>query len=183
MRAKNLYISAAGFLLGFIATSWWFYSAAKDYEEEEEEPETEAQTILQPVETIHVPRSIRPPKPFPVERPGLRLSLSGEIIANEENSPAENLFLVLKIDTLAMLRKMCDSFDVFLVVQIKQMEEQCVWLKCLSAAGFFNQCLDERKVVFCTSSEGKSHIVRHIEPQIHIDGSFFPHLFQFLNLS
>lgn len=36
----------------------------------------------------------------------------------------------------------------------------------------FSVLFDHRKVIYCSEEEGKVHIIRHIEPSIHIEGGW-----------
>lgn len=34
------------------------------------------------------------------------------------------------------------------------------------------KCVDSRKVLYCSTEQGKIHVIRHIEPSIHIEGGW-----------
>ncbi|KAI8804003.1 hypothetical protein BJ742DRAFT_857150 [Cladochytrium replicatum] len=62
-------------------------------------------------------------------------------------------------------------YDIYLitVVSSDKEEEQITELLSSSTSGLLSSGLDPRKILFCDTEEGKSHIVRHIEPHIHVD--------------
>jgi hypothetical protein len=42
----------------------------------------------------------------------------------------------------------------------------------LENATNLNAHMDPRKIIYCSSEEGKIHIIRHIEPFIHVEGGW-----------
>lgn len=74
----------------------------------------------------------------------------------------------------ALLTQLSYIYDIYIIVHVNSEEERESIKVLLENAGLFtsNQELDNRKVIFCQEEEGKIHIIRHIEPFIHIEGGW-----------
>lgn len=60
-------------------------------------------------------------------------------------------------------------YDVYLITEVTSVAEQDHVLELLRSAGLEEAGLDMRKVLFCSSAEGRAHMVRHLEPSLHVD--------------
>jgi hypothetical protein len=67
-------------------------------------------------------------------------------------------------------------YDVYVIIHINSEEEKAQIHQLLKNANILNQSnqgsIDERKVLYCSSEEGKVHIIKHLEPSIHIEGGW-----------
>ncbi|CAO3653235.1 unnamed protein product [Cunninghamella echinulata] len=69
-----------------------------------------------------------------------------------------------------LLSELVKQHDVYIITHVNN-EEQKEHMEHLLENANINQ-LDPRKVLFCSTEEGKIHLVRHLEPQIHIEGGW-----------
>ncbi|KAI9303375.1 hypothetical protein BJ944DRAFT_268521 [Cunninghamella echinulata] len=69
-----------------------------------------------------------------------------------------------------LLSELVKQHDVYIIIHVNN-EEQKEHMEHLLENANINQ-LDPRKVLFCSTEEGKIHLVRHLEPQIHIEGGW-----------
>ncbi|KAJ3087492.1 ATP-binding cassette sub- G member 2 [Quaeritorhiza haematococci] len=100
----------------------------------------------------------------------LTFSLSQTILWNPSPDPRSPNFAFLE-SILAYLRKVVSSghYDTYLIAAVSSDKEQEQILQLLKGSGLYGSGLDSRKVLFCETEEGKAHIVRHVEPHIHIE--------------
>ncbi|TPX69051.1 hypothetical protein SpCBS45565_g02669 [Spizellomyces sp. 'palustris'] len=61
------------------------------------------------------------------------------------------------------------SNQVHLIMVVTSDQEEAQVRTLLHSSGLYTAGLDPRRVVFCSTEEGKAHIVRHIEPHVHVD--------------
>ncbi|KAI9098054.1 hypothetical protein DFS34DRAFT_619458 [Phlyctochytrium arcticum] len=59
--------------------------------------------------------------------------------------------------------------EVYLLMVVNSDEEEVQIVSLLESSGLFNSGLDSRRVLFCSTEEGKGHMIRHIEPLVHVD--------------
>ncbi|KAI9593402.1 hypothetical protein BDF19DRAFT_448650 [Syncephalis fuscata] len=118
-------------------------------------------------------------------RRAMTISLRNVILWNPSPDPSTPTLGFLQ-HAVSLLRYYAANYDLYLIMPVTTIEEKDEVMRMLSDAGLLapakntdtsaktNQqssgaCLDEHKVVFCETSEGVAHIVRHLTPAIHID--------------
>ncbi|KAI8390978.1 uncharacterized protein BYT42DRAFT_555077 [Radiomyces spectabilis] len=70
-----------------------------------------------------------------------------------------------------LLSRLSQLYDVYLLISVGSKEEQDQIQHLLDHAGLIgSDGLDKRKILFCSTEEGKIHIVRHVEPYMHVEG-------------
>lgn len=70
-----------------------------------------------------------------------------------------------------LLNLLSQSYDIHLICPVSSILEKEQILNLLRHANLLNPgVIDERKVLFCETQEGKIHIIRHIEANVHIEG-------------
>ncbi|KAI9254272.1 hypothetical protein BY458DRAFT_326258 [Sporodiniella umbellata] len=80
-------------------------------------------------------------------------------------------------DVVQLLHQISHLYEVYIVVQVSSEEEHKSIQSLLENAqgGLFSvnsKHIDQRKIVYCSEEEGKMHIIRHIEPAVHIEGGW-----------
>ncbi|KAJ1981316.1 hypothetical protein H4R34_002119 [Dimargaris verticillata] len=114
-------------------------------------------------------------------KPKLTLCLNHTLVWNPSKDPACPNY-AFKPGAAALLRTLATLYDVYIIAVVQSdPEQQCLWglLDNLDAQtptppplrASSNQALDLRKVLFCQTEKGLHHIVRHLEPVVHIDAS------------
>ncbi|KAJ9057759.1 hypothetical protein DSO57_1019544 [Entomophthora muscae] len=99
----------------------------------------------------------------------LSISLDKIVLQNTSKDPAIPSYVFVE-SSLPTLCRLCEQYDVYLIATVKSiLEQKQVEELIISSALSVKHQLDIRKVVFCQSSTGRSHIVRHLEPHIHVD--------------
>lgn len=73
--------------------------------------------------------------------------------------------VVALMDTLAKMH------EIYLIVHLNSEEEQQQVTHLLEKSGLLAS-LDARKILYCSTEEGKIHMIRHIEPHIHVEGGW-----------
>ncbi|KAI8089827.1 uncharacterized protein BX664DRAFT_261992 [Halteromyces radiatus] len=67
-----------------------------------------------------------------------------------------------------LLSQLIQHHEVYIIIHVTSEEEQEEMKKLLESL----EGLDLRKVLFCSTEEGKVHLIRHLEPQLHIEGGW-----------
>ncbi|KAG0169812.1 hypothetical protein DFQ28_002866 [Apophysomyces sp. BC1034] len=70
-----------------------------------------------------------------------------------------------------LLTRLCQIYDVYLIIHINSENERNEILGLLENASVLSQ-LDSRKILYCSTEKGKVHMIRHIDPQIHVEGGW-----------
>ncbi|KAI8146028.1 hypothetical protein BJV82DRAFT_509977 [Fennellomyces sp. T-0311] len=71
------------------------------------------------------------------------------------------------------LTRLTQLYDVHVVIHVGSKDEQEQIQRLLTNAGLLDKgVLDSRKILWCSTEEGKIHMIRHIEPHIHIEGGW-----------
>jgi len=101
-------------------------------------------------------------------RQAVSISTSGVLLEFRAGSPQ------LLPDAIAALVALASRADIYLITQLEQdsdAQEKAV-LELLDGSGIFasGRC-DRRKVVFCSTEDGRGAICRQLEPSTHIDTS------------
>ncbi|TPX37024.1 hypothetical protein SmJEL517_g00808 [Synchytrium microbalum] len=103
----------------------------------------------------------------------LTISAKNIIFWNPSKDPSHPNYAFLEgaIPTLSAILA-SGLYDVHLIIVVEGGDVEAAQITSLMASsGLAAAGLDSRRVLFCDTEEGKSHIVRHIEPQVHIDSN------------
>ncbi|CAG8493812.1 12708_t:CDS:2 [Ambispora gerdemannii] len=103
-----------------------------------------------------------------IRRKQMSISLKDTLIWNPSNDPDSPNYAFVE-NVLALLQVLTKSYDIHLVAPVRNDQEKEQILSLFRNADLFSS-IDERKVLFCETEEGKIHIVRHLESPIHIEG-------------
>lgn len=78
--------------------------------------------------------------------------------------------------SIQTLTRLSYLYDLYIIVQVNSDEEkgniQQLLENASSVDGLLFDSVDKRKILYCSEEEGKIHIVRHIEPFIHVEGGW-----------
>ncbi|KXN68538.1 hypothetical protein CONCODRAFT_9211 [Conidiobolus coronatus NRRL 28638] len=97
------------------------------------------------------------------------ISLNKVILWNPSPDPKVPNFAFVE-SVVPALTQLCERYDVYFIALVNSQIEQDQILNLLNHSELvLKHQLDTRKILFCNSVEGKSHIVRHLEPYIHVD--------------
>lgn len=70
-------------------------------------------------------------------------------------------------NTVTLLNKLTHIYDIYVIIQLNSDQERHQITQLLNNA---NILLDSRKILYCSTEQGKLHLIRHIQPQIHVEG-------------
>jgi len=122
-------------------------------------------------ETRSIPDTPRPQLSLRNGRVPLRISCStlGTLFQlNEHNkwvlAPTALSFFV----SLLAARR---SPELFLITQVSSDQEEAYFAGLIQESGLVQHGLDPRKILFCSTSEGRRHMVRQLDPLLHIDAN------------
>ncbi|KAG5457422.1 MAG: hypothetical protein BJ554DRAFT_2572 [Olpidium bornovanus] len=102
-----------------------------------------------------------------------RRRFSQVILWNPSPDPRAPNFAFLE-GTLAFLSALAAAYELYLVTVVGSEEEAQHVQWGLEQSGLYDSpppALDRRRVLFCKTEQGKSHIVRHVEPLVHVDAN------------
>ncbi|KAI7870126.1 hypothetical protein BDF14DRAFT_1774926 [Spinellus fusiger] len=72
-----------------------------------------------------------------------------------------------------LLLKLAQAHEVYLIIHIHSDEERHQIQQLLENAGLVSpHHIDKRRILFCSTEQGKIHLIRHIEPNVHIEGGW-----------
>ncbi|CAG8438274.1 3698_t:CDS:2 [Scutellospora calospora] len=72
---------------------------------------------------------------------------------------------------IPFLNRLSQLYVIYLVCPVSSIQEKEQILTLLrNAQQFSNDVIDERRVLFCETEEGKIHIIRHLETNVHVEG-------------
>ncbi|CAG8582802.1 46202_t:CDS:10 [Gigaspora margarita] len=72
---------------------------------------------------------------------------------------------------IPFLNQLAQLYVIYLVCPVSSTQEKEQVLTLLrNAQQFNNNVIDERRVLFCETEEGKIHIIRHLETNVHVEG-------------
>ncbi|KAI8085303.1 hypothetical protein BDF21DRAFT_359305 [Thamnidium elegans] len=78
--------------------------------------------------------------------------------------------------SIQILTRLSYIYELYIIVQVNSTEEkeniQELLENATSVDGLFLDSIDKRKILYCSEEEGKMHIIRHIEPFIHVEGGW-----------
>jgi len=98
-------------------------------------------------------------------RSKIKMVISGKNIILNSSNPKE-----IDDNQIATLFALSDNFDIYIVIQVKDINEQNEIYNAISQHEIFKTgVLNINKVLFCSTAQGKGHIARHIEPYIFVD--------------
>jgi hypothetical protein len=66
-----------------------------------------------------------------------------------------------------LLNKLAQFYDIYVIIHLNTNQEHHQIQQLLTNA---NLLLDKRKVLYCSSEQGKIHVIQHIRPTIHVEG-------------
>lgn len=66
---------------------------------------------------------------------------------------------------MTLLNKLVQLYDIYVITHLNSTEERDQINRLLS-----NTHLDAHKILFCSTEQGKLHIIQHLKPHIHIEG-------------
>jgi len=72
---------------------------------------------------------------------------------------------------LSGLSKLCQRSDVYLITEVNSDEQEEYFKNLLRSSCLIQAGLDPLKILFCSSQEGRRHMVRQLEPALHIDAN------------
>ncbi|KXS21991.1 hypothetical protein M427DRAFT_151215 [Gonapodya prolifera JEL478] len=64
-----------------------------------------------------------------------------------------------------------DEYNIFLIAEVNSDEEEAITRQYVLNSDLVTAGFDGRQLVFCNSEEGRFHVVRHINPAVHVDTS------------
>ena len=64
-----------------------------------------------------------------------------------------------------------ELYNIHIIIVVESELEVTQITNLMNSSGLAAAGLDTRRMLFCDTEEGKSHIVRHIEPAIHLDSN------------
>ncbi|KAI8051197.1 hypothetical protein BDF22DRAFT_692497 [Syncephalis plumigaleata] len=118
-------------------------------------------------------------------RRAMTISLRNVILWNPSPDPSTPTLGFVQ-HAVNLLKYFAINYDLYLIMPVTTIEEKEEVLRMLRQAGLMapsassasasstnlqqsDVCLDEHKVMFCETTEGVAHIVRHLTPAIHVD--------------
>ncbi|KAK5578063.1 hypothetical protein RB653_003015 [Dictyostelium firmibasis] len=70
-----------------------------------------------------------------------------------------------------ILLKLAKETDLYLITQTEDLQEEDQVARLLKQYGIIDAGLNPHKSLYCSTSQGKGHMSRHLETVLHIDGS------------
>ncbi|KAL0097491.1 hypothetical protein J3Q64DRAFT_1670739 [Phycomyces blakesleeanus] len=72
-----------------------------------------------------------------------------------------------------LLLRLAQANEVYLIIHIHSEDERHQIQKLLENASLVGpRLIDSRRILYCSTEQGKIHLIRHIEPAIHIEGGW-----------
>lgn len=93
-----------------------------------------------------------------------------EAAGDETTDTSTTNDIVVRDSAKPCLRQMAGC-DLYIIARVTSDEMETSVRKALRNAGAFEAGVDERKVLFCETQQGRVSMVRQIEPHLHIDNS------------
>ncbi|KAI8969272.1 hypothetical protein BDF20DRAFT_827316 [Mycotypha africana] len=100
----------------------------------------------------------------------MTISLKNTILWNPSPDVTTPIY-GFKENNLKLLAGLSYIYDIYIIVHVNSEEEKSN-IDSLLKANLKQGSFDKRKILYCSEEEGKVHIVRHIEPFIHIEGGW-----------
>lgn len=70
-------------------------------------------------------------------------------------------------NTVLLLNKLAQVYDIYVMIQMSHELERHQIQQLLNNA---NLAIDSRKILYCSTEQGKLHLIKHIQPSIHVEG-------------
>ncbi|KAH8548337.1 hypothetical protein BGW37DRAFT_460902 [Umbelopsis sp. PMI_123] len=70
-----------------------------------------------------------------------------------------------------LLQQLSNYYHIYIIVHMNSPSERAQIDEMLTNSGIFN-FIDRRKLLYCETEEGKIHMIRHLEPAVHIEGGW-----------
>ncbi|KAJ9069459.1 hypothetical protein DSO57_1018378 [Entomophthora muscae] len=103
------------------------------------------------------------------QRKALSISLNKIILWNPSRDPEVPNYAFIE-SVVPILSILCERFDVYLIATVKSLKEKKQIEELIYSSPLARKHqLDVRKILFCQTALGRSHIVRHISPYLHVD--------------
>jgi len=71
--------------------------------------------------------------------------------------------------TMDMFKKLVSQSDVYLITQVISDDEENHFTQLINKSGLIENGLNPYKVLFCSTTEGRRHMVRQLSTDLHID--------------
>ncbi|GAN04584.1 hypothetical protein MAM1_0068d04045 [Mucor ambiguus] len=102
----------------------------------------------------------------------LTISLKNTILWNPSRD-VNNPNHAFHENTVSLLNKLAQVYDIYVIIHMNSNEERNQIHQLLVNANLLNPLvIDECKVLWCTSEQGKLHVINHINPSVHIEGGW-----------
>ncbi|KAI9490812.1 hypothetical protein BDB00DRAFT_768262 [Zychaea mexicana] len=102
----------------------------------------------------------------------LTLSLKNTVLWNP-SSDVDTPNHAFHENAAIFLNRLTQLFDVHVIIHVSSDDEKDQINQLLQNAGLLEKgVLDTRKILWCSTEEGKIHMIRHIEPAVHIEGGW-----------
>ncbi|KAG2231814.1 hypothetical protein INT48_003732 [Thamnidium elegans] len=98
------------------------------------------------------------------KRKRLTISLKNTVLWNpsrDVNTPIH----AFHENTVTLLNKLVQLYDIYVITHLNSTEERDQINRLLS-----NTNIDPHKILFCSTEQGKLHMIQHLQPHIHIEG-------------
>ncbi|GAA5804512.1 hypothetical protein EDC94DRAFT_549121 [Helicostylum pulchrum] len=98
------------------------------------------------------------------KRKRLTISLKNTVLWNpsrDVNTPIH----AFHENTVTLLNKLVHLYDIYVITHLNSTEERDQINRLLSKSN-----IDIHKILFCSTEQGKLHIIQHLKPDIHIEG-------------
>jgi len=70
-----------------------------------------------------------------------------------------------------LLQQLSNYYHIYIIVHMNSAQERNQIDEMLTNSGIF-KFIDRRKLLYCETEEGKIHMIRHLEPAVHIEGGW-----------
>ncbi|KAI9315310.1 hypothetical protein BX666DRAFT_1961455 [Dichotomocladium elegans] len=100
----------------------------------------------------------------------MTLSLKNTVLWNP-SSDVDTPNHAFQEKAVTVVSRLAQIYDIYLIIHINSDDEREQIDKLLQKAGLMD-VLDSRKILRCSTEEGKIHMIRHIEPHVHIEGGW-----------
>ncbi|KAL9537433.1 hypothetical protein MBANPS3_011782 [Mucor bainieri] len=102
----------------------------------------------------------------------LTISLKNTILWNPSRD-VNNPNHAFHENTVSLLNKLAQVYDLYVIIHMNSNEERHQIHQLLVNANLLNPLvIDECKVLWCSSEQGKIHVINHISPYVHIEGGW-----------
>lgn len=70
-----------------------------------------------------------------------------------------------------LLQQLSSHYHIYIIVHMNSPQERELIDEMLTNSGMF-KFIDRRKLLYCETEEGKIHMIRHLEPAVHVEGGW-----------